>query len=78
MPAIDAHAHPGECCVLGLYGTEEEMIREMTRSRRNDQQRRNPGQNFKKGPEIAELCALIRGAGLASLSRTPREDTSVK
>jgi len=26
---IDTHAHLGECCVFGLYSTEEEMIRRM-------------------------------------------------
>ena len=30
MPkVIDTHAHLGECCVFGLYSTEEEMIRRM-------------------------------------------------
>ena len=30
MPkVIDTHAHLGECCVFGLYGTEEDMIRRM-------------------------------------------------
>ena len=26
---IDTHAHLGECCVFGLYSTEDEMLRRM-------------------------------------------------
>lgn len=29
---IDAHAHLGECCVFGLYATEEDMLRRMDES----------------------------------------------
>src|SRR6201996_3240296 len=70
---IDTHAHLGECCVFGLYSTEEEMIR------RQDEcgvdatiVQPYPGAKdyFKRHNEIADLCARHPGRffGLGSLS----------
>ncbi len=70
---IDTHAHLGECCVFGLYSTEEEMLR------RQDEcgvdatiVQPYPGakDHIKRHNEIAALCAKHPGRffGLASLS----------
>lgn len=70
---IDTHAHLGECCVFGLFSTEEEIIR------RQDENgidativQPYPGaKDFqKRHDEIAALCAKYPGRifGLASLS----------
>jgi uncharacterized protein len=70
---IDTHAHLGECCVFGLYSTEEEMLR------RQDEcgvdatiVQPYPGAKdyTKRHNEIATLCAKHPGRflGIASLS----------
>ena len=70
---IDTHAHLGECCVFGLFSTEEEMIA------RQDEcgvdatiVQPYPGAKdyLKRHDEIADLCARNKGRffGLASLS----------
>jgi len=70
---IDTHAHLGECCVFGLYATEEEMIRRMDESGVDATiVQPYPGAKdyLKRHDEIAELCAKYPGRffGLASLS----------
>ena len=70
---IDTHAHLGECCVFGLFATEEEMVLRMDQ---NDIDativQPYPGaKDFRKRhDEIAALCAKHPGRffGLASLS----------
>src|SRR6202012_4283295 len=70
---IDTHAHLGECCVFGLYATEEDMIRRMDESGVDATiVQPYPGAKdyVKRHDEIAELCAKYPGRffGLASLS----------
>ena len=70
---IDTHAHLGECCVFGLYATEEDMIRRMDESNVDATiVQPYPGAKdyVKRHDEIAELCAKYPGRffGLASLS----------
>lgn len=70
---IDTHAHLGECCVFGLYATEEDMIRRMNESKVDATiVQPYPGAKdyVKRHDEIAELCAKYPGRffGLASLS----------
>jgi len=70
---IDTHAHLGECCVFGLYATEEDMIRRMDESKVDATiVQPYPGAKdyVKRHDEIAELCAKYPGRffGLASLS----------
>jgi len=70
---IDTHAHLGECCVFGLYATEEDMIRRMDESAVDATiVQPYPGAKdyVKRHDEIAELCAKYPGRffGLASLS----------
>lgn len=74
---IDAHAHLGECCVFGLYSTEEEMLRRMDENGVDATiVQPYPGaKNYvRRHDEIAELCAKHPGRffGLASL--TPHQD----
>jgi len=70
---IDTHAHLGECCVFGLYSTEEEMLRRMDECG-VDATIVQPYPGAKdylvRHDEIAELCARHPGRffGLASLS----------
>jgi predicted TIM-barrel fold metal-dependent hydrolase len=74
MPkVIDTHAHLGECCVFGLYGTEEDMIRRMDECGVDATiVQPFPGARdyVHRHDEIAELCAKHPGRffGLASLS----------
>jgi predicted TIM-barrel fold metal-dependent hydrolase len=70
---IDTHAHLGECCVFGLYATEQDMIRRMDESGVDATiVQPYPGAKdyVKRHDEIAELCAKYPGRffGLASLS----------
>ncbi|QHS53113.1 amidohydrolase family protein [Edaphobacter sp. 12200R-103] len=70
---IDTHAHLGECCVFGLYATEEEMIRRMDESGVDATiVQPYPGAKdyYERHNEIAELCAKYPGRffGLASVS----------
>ena len=70
---IDTHAHLGECCVFGLYATEEDMIRRMDESGVDATiVQPYPGAKdyVKRHDEIAALCAKYPGRffGLASLS----------
>ena len=74
---IDAHAHLGECCVFGLYSTEEEMLRRMDENGVDATiVQPYPGAKdyVKRHDEIAELCAKHPGRffGLASL--TPHQN----
>jgi predicted TIM-barrel fold metal-dependent hydrolase len=74
---IDAHAHLGECCVFGLYSTEEEMLRRMDENGVDATiVQPYPGAKdyVRRHDEIAELCAKHPGRffGLASL--TPHQD----
>jgi predicted TIM-barrel fold metal-dependent hydrolase len=74
MPkVIDTHAHLGECCVFGLYSTEEEMIRRMDECGVDATiVQPYPGAKdyVKRHDEIAALCAKYPGRffGFASLS----------
>jgi predicted TIM-barrel fold metal-dependent hydrolase len=70
---IDTHAHLGECCVFGLFATEEEMMRRMDECGVDATiVQPYPGAKdyLKRHDEIAELCAKHPGRffGLASLS----------
>ncbi len=70
---IDTHAHLGECCVFGLYATEEDMLRRMDESGVDATiVQPYPGATnyLKTHDEIAELCAKHPGCffGLASVS----------
>jgi uncharacterized protein len=70
---IDTHAHLGECCVFGLYATEEDMIRRMDESGVDATiVQPYPGATdyTRTHNEIAELCAKHPGRffGLASVS----------
>ncbi len=70
---IDTHAHLGECCVFGLYSTEEEMIRRMEECGVDATiVQPYPGAKdyLRRHDEIAELCAKHPGRffGLASLT----------
>lgn len=70
---IDTHAHLGECCVFGLYATEEEMIRRMDESGVDATiVQPYPGAKdyYERHNEIAALCAKYPGRffGLASVS----------
>ena len=70
---IDTHAHLGECCVFGLFATEEEMLRRMEENGVDATiVQPYPGAKdfLKRHDEIAELCAKHPGRfyGLASLS----------
>jgi predicted TIM-barrel fold metal-dependent hydrolase len=70
---IDTHAHLGECCVFGLFATEEEMIRRMDESGVDATiVQPYPGAKdyLHRHDEIAELCQKHPGRffGLASLS----------
>jgi uncharacterized protein len=74
---IDTHAHLGECCVFGLYATEEDMIRRMDECGVDATiVQPYPGEKeyTRTHDEIAELCAKYPGRffGLASL--TPHMD----
>jgi uncharacterized protein len=70
---IDTHAHLGECCVFGLFSTEEEMMRRMDECK-VDATIVQPYPGAKEAArthdQIAELCARHPGRffGLASLS----------
>jgi hypothetical protein len=71
---IDTHAHLGECCVFGMYATEEDMIRRMDESGVDATiVQPYPGATnyLKTHDEIAELCAKPPGRffGLASVSK---------
>jgi predicted TIM-barrel fold metal-dependent hydrolase len=70
---IDTHAHLGECCVFGLYATEEDMIRRMDECGVDATiVQPYPGATdyTRTHNEIAELCAKHPGRffGLASVS----------
>lgn len=70
---IDAHAHLGECCVFGLYSTEEDMMRRMDESGVDTtivQPYPGAKEAAKTHDKIAELCAKNPGrfVGLASVS----------
>ncbi len=70
---IDTHAHLGECCVFGLYATEEDIIRRMDESGVDATiVQPYPGAKdySKRHDEIAKLCAKYPGRffGLASVS----------
>jgi predicted TIM-barrel fold metal-dependent hydrolase len=70
---IDTHAHLGECCVFGLFATEEEMLRRMDENGVDATiVQPYPGAKdfLKRHDEIAELCAKHPGRffGLASLN----------
>lgn len=70
---IDTHAHLGECCVFGLYATEEDMLRRMDESGVDATiVQPYPGATDYRvrHDEIAELCARYPGRffGLASVS----------
>jgi predicted TIM-barrel fold metal-dependent hydrolase len=70
---VDTHAHLGECCVFGLIGTEEEMIRRMEENAVDATiVQPFPGaRDYRhRHDEIADLCARHPGRifGLASLS----------
>lgn len=74
---IDTHAHLGECCVFGLYSTEEDMLRRMDENGVDATiVQPYPGAKdyLKRHDEIADLCARHPGRffGLASL--TPHQD----
>jgi uncharacterized protein len=78
MPkVIDTHAHLGECCVFGLYSTEEDMLQRMDECGVDATiVQPYPGAKdyVKRHDEIANLCAKHPGRffGLASL--TPHQD----
>ena len=70
---IDTHAHLGECCVFGLFATEEDMMRRMDESGVDATiVQPYPGAKdyVKRHDEIARLCAKHPGRffGLASAS----------
>lgn len=70
---IDTHAHLGECCVFGLFATEEEMMRRMDENGIDATiVQPYPGAKdfLTRHNEIADLCAKYPGCffGLASLS----------
>jgi uncharacterized protein len=75
---IDTHAHLGECCVFGLYATEEDMIRRMDESGVDATiVQPYPGAKdyVKKHDEIERLCLAHHGksSGGGTRSRpTPR------
>jgi hypothetical protein len=61
---IDTHAHLGECCVFGLYATEEDMIRRMDESGVDATiVQPYPGAKdyVKKHDEIERLCVAHHG-----------------
>jgi len=70
---IDTHAHLGECCVFGLYATEEDMLRRMDESGVDAtiiQPYPGATDYHQRHDEIADLCARHPGRffGLASVS----------
>jgi predicted TIM-barrel fold metal-dependent hydrolase len=70
---IDTHAHLGECCVFGLYATEEDIVRRMNENGVDAtiiQPYPGAKDYYRRHNEIAELCAKYPGRffGLASLS----------
>jgi predicted TIM-barrel fold metal-dependent hydrolase len=74
---IDTHAHLGECCVFGLYSTEDEMIRRMDECKVDAtivQPYPGATEAVTTHDQIAELCVKHPGRffGLASL--TPHGD----
>jgi predicted TIM-barrel fold metal-dependent hydrolase len=73
LKVIDTHAHLGECCVFGLFSTEEELMRRMDENGVDAtivQPYPGSKEPRKCHDQIAELCAKYPGRffGLASMS----------
>ncbi|HEX4230269.1 MAG TPA: amidohydrolase family protein [Bryobacteraceae bacterium] len=74
---VDTHAHLGECCVFGLYSTEEELIRRMDECGVDItivQPYPGAKEAAKTHDSIAELCAKYPGRFFGLASATPHGD----
>ena len=74
---IDTHAHLGECCVFGLYATEEEIIRRMDECGVDItivQPYPGAKEAAKTHDSIAALCAKYPGRFFGLASASPHGD----